>query len=694
MRTKNLLLFLACLFGLFAAPLHGQWKQCNGPYGGKVSRFALNGTAMFAGVYDGGVYLSNDNGSSWKKKNNGLSNLSVIAIEVLDDSVIIVATFTGGVFRSTDNGDTWVKDTTTLNGSVMLSELGVRTLIQNNGTLYAGTEYGGVLRSTDKGKIWMRPKVRTLPYDAPVNILIVKDSVVFAGLDFQDGVFRSIDSGETWISLPPMSLQYNSVKCFTVAGNALFAGSYQGGVFRSVDNGETWVQVNKGLPKQPIRTLAVKDSFLFVGMDSAGVYRSSDSGKSWTRVNSGLTNLNIGSLTVSNSMLFAGTNGNGIYRSPDNGENWVEVNRGLVNQSAYALAKSGNSLFVATFDDGGVYRSNDIGESWLPVNHGLEDKSIYSLGVKGTTLFAGGSDGAFRSTDNGETWLPVYNYRFVNAFAEINSTLFMGTEDGIFRSTNLGDTWIRLDSTGNLSRYIKLLARRDTILYAGLSSGIYTSSDLGSSWTKIRAKAYDIGSIALKGATIIAGATGGAYRSTDNGVSWQYINVNSSYSVTSLVVSDDIIFASTEGGNGVSYSIDDGETWTRLGTELSDKKVQSLIISGSTLIAGTLDAGIWKYDISTLSTSQESNNPSSTPHLTCSPNPSTTTVTINCSSLAFNPALPVHYTITSLTGSALLEFERAESRFTIPTDDLASGVYYVVARQGVVRSAAMMSVVR
>jgi hypothetical protein len=54
----------------------------------------------------------------------------------------------------------------------------------------------------------------------------------------------------------------------------------------------------------------------------------------------------------------------------------------------------------------------------------------------------------------------------------------------------------------------------------------------------------------------------------------------------------------------------------------------------------------------------------------------------------------VKYTISTLTGNKRIEVEKDESRFSLPIEELGSGVYYLQAKQGVVRSAVMFTVVR
>src|SRR2546430_2608579 len=85
---KNVLLFYSITIMLMSnQTLYAQWVQTNGPYGGFVTCFAVSGNNVFAGTRLGGVFLSTDNGSSWKAVNNGLTNVNVTSLAVSGTSI-------------------------------------------------------------------------------------------------------------------------------------------------------------------------------------------------------------------------------------------------------------------------------------------------------------------------------------------------------------------------------------------------------------------------------------------------------------------------------------------------------------------------------------------------------------------------------------------------------------------------------
>jgi len=95
---KRLLSFFAVVVLLGAQSLQAQWIQTNGPYGGEVQCFAVNGLNLFAGTYLGGLFRSTNNGTSWAAVNTGLMYPFVYSLAV-NGSNLFAGTLGGGVWR-------------------------------------------------------------------------------------------------------------------------------------------------------------------------------------------------------------------------------------------------------------------------------------------------------------------------------------------------------------------------------------------------------------------------------------------------------------------------------------------------------------------------------------------------------------------------------------------------------------------
>jgi len=270
----------------------------------------------------------------------------------------------------------------------------------------------------------------------------------------------------------------------------------------------------------------------------------------------------------------------------------------------------------------------DNGDHWMAMNTGLTNLNVTSVvinPVNPATLYAGSYDiGVFRSTDSGGTWSavntgltghPVYSLA-INL--KTPSTLYVGTDIGVFRSTNSGDTWRALTSLPNTelnNRGVHFLAidpKAPTTLYAGAEVSVFRSTNSGSTWTEFGPVA--LGTVIslvinpLTPTTQYAGAGGGVFRSTDSGSTWSAPNTDFPQYTTAYCLAIDpktpaILYAGTLNGNagtgsGVFRSTNSGNTWTSLGTGITNQKVHSLAVNPLTpsiLYAGT-NSGIFRYD--------------------------------------------------------------------------------------------------
>jgi hypothetical protein len=104
---------------------------------------------------------------------------------------------------------------------------------------------------------------------------------------------------------------------------------------------------------------------------------------------------------------------------------------------------------------------------------------------------------------------------------------------------------------------------------------------------------YIAGCLATQGTNLFASAVGGVFRSTDNGATWTFSDSRlTNRSVSALLVSGTSIFAGTlgyEGGGGVFLSTDDGTSWSAINSGLTSGVIHSLVTNGSSLFAGTTD---------------------------------------------------------------------------------------------------------
>jgi ligand-binding sensor domain-containing protein len=597
MKNKHILI-ASILFLMFcgAPDAMSQWTPTNGPYGGPVICFAVNGTNLFASARKpyyftdtykpAGIFVSIDSGTTWKEINNGLPmNMYCSALAV--SGTKLIAGTDGGVYVSADSGTSWSPSFSGFNFHYVL------TLATIGANLFAGTDSGVVL-STNNGTSW-KALDNVLKTHA-VNSFQASGTNLFAGTD--SGVYVSTDNGASWAQV---SAGMTSMYVITLAGSGtnLFAATF-GGLFRSTNNGISWDTVNTGLVVKNVISLAISGINLLAGTDGGGVLLSTDNGANWAVINSGLTSPIVNVLAVNGTILFAGTDGGGVFRTVNNGTNWIEANTGLTGNYSTALAVMGTDLFIGSYYGIGVFRSSNNGTTWTATNTGIEKSEVSALLVSGSDLFAGAriGSGVFHSTDNGASWDTVSSGSVTNVttLAGNGNNLFAGTwNSGILHSTNKGASWT-LVNTGLTNTNVRALLVNGTNLFAGTQAGVFRSTNNGTGWANVSTGLLGNGvvTLAVSGTNLFAGTpSGGIFRSTNNGISWTAVNTGLTASnVYTLLVSDTNLFAGTD--EGVFRSTDNGKNWSAANTSLVNA-VTTLAVNGTNLYAGTALGKVWRH---------------------------------------------------------------------------------------------------
>jgi photosystem II stability/assembly factor-like uncharacterized protein len=219
-----------------------------------------------------------------------------IALDATNENIIIAGGVSGGMWKSVNGGSTW-KKTTKPEQLHSVTSVAQDTRAGHTSTWYFGT---GELRGNSAGG---------------------------SGASFRgNGVYKSIDGGESWTSLTSTASNtpqtydnifdyVNNVIVNPLNGYVFVSAAY--GLERSKDGGETW------------------ESFL----DSESL-------------NSAYTEITMNSKGV----LYAALNSGGIWRSADNGDNWTEITPSNFN-SSYNRTVIGH----APSDENTMYVIGDLG---------------------------------------------------------------------------------------------------------------------------------------------------------------------------------------------------------------------------------------------------------------------------------------------------------------------------------------------
>jgi photosystem II stability/assembly factor-like uncharacterized protein len=277
-----------------------------------------------------------------------------------------------------------------------------------------------------------------------------------------------------------------------------------------------------------------------------------------------------------------------------------------------SVAGQGDTLFAGAYSDGGLFRSTDNGVGWSNV---LPHTYIYAIVVDNGRVLVGNHEGVFRSSDYGDTWsrdvsglTPGFG---VYSLTANGSLLFAGTDLGVFRSTDGGNYWTNVSpQLPSASQTIFSVLLKDNLLFVGTYQGIFRSSDLGGTWQSMNQglPTYPSGLPArvntlLQDDQILFVGTGGfgIYKSSDNGESWQPAslglphNSENTYfqSIYSLSKKGTKLYTSPDEEGGIYVSTNEGESWSKVSSQITGKFVFDFAVSNDNLIAATFE-GIWR----------------------------------------------------------------------------------------------------
>ena len=222
----------------------------------------------------------------------------------------------------------------------------------------------------------------------------------------------------------------------------------------------------------------------------------------------------------------------------------------------------------------------------------------------GTDLFLGTADnGLFYSTDDGVSWngTNLTNTGILTIATASNGAggedLFAGTMTAVFVSSNGGASWTATNygSTGMPNDTVRSLTFYGGDLLGGSDEGVYLSTDNGESWTIANSGLPSAAlCLAVFDTSIIAGTSNGVFLTSVNGTGWMPANSGlTNLNVQSLLVHGDSIYAGTSGG-GIFLSADSGAAWTSAGSGLTNLHVNGLAFGSAYLYAATSGAGVFR----------------------------------------------------------------------------------------------------
>ena len=331
-------LFSLLIIVFISHSIHSQtFWQLSGLADSMITTLSINSQGkILAGTTGEVLYLSDDNGDTWKKIAESDIVLNFICLDD-SDKIYIADTdaFGNGLQISTDLGANWkaISDSTTLG----CYSLGVKS----PGEIFAtftgvNGEDKHIYHSSNYGNNWERDSIDFNV--ALLNNLSTQSVYAFNKKGFlfvigNNGIYRSTDNGNSWIrkveGLPAWII---TTICINQSDNIFVQGNFittVGGLYKSTDDGDNWELINTtGLPAFPdFYQLVVDSNNVLYGITN-DVFRSKDDGVSWDNVSEGLPGGNNILAVSPNGDIYCGTN-SGVYKSTSfltSVENDIDVN--------------------------------------------------------------------------------------------------------------------------------------------------------------------------------------------------------------------------------------------------------------------------------------------------------------------------------------------------------------------------------
>ena len=351
---------------------------------------------IYVGYATSGVWVTDDNGSTWRSIFDHYASSSIGDIAVAPSNPDVVWVGTGeanlfrasmpgvGVYKSTDGGKTFrhsgLTDTQTIARILVHPKTPDIVYVAASGHGWTENEVRGVFKTTDGGNTWTKVLYRN-PGTGAIDLVM-------------DPADPNTLYAATW--------QRTRRKW---SDPRVEPGSMESGLWKTTDAGQTWIRINEGLPAAQFRGRIGIDiarsnpNVLYALIDNyeagrparegerdaygrpifeartkaAEIYRTKDKGRTWRKVsesNEYMTNHSgtygwvFGQIRVDpsdeNTIYSLGL---GLNVSRDGGKSFAEL-RGMHgdHHGLWIDPKEPSTLYNA--NDGGFYSSEDAGRTW------------------------------------------------------------------------------------------------------------------------------------------------------------------------------------------------------------------------------------------------------------------------------------------------------------------------------------------
>jgi photosystem II stability/assembly factor-like uncharacterized protein len=407
-------LFLAG--GLAAAPAHAQKKSTEPAKEPPTAAASASDRPNFAAALQ---YLE------WRDIGPAImgGRIDDFAVVESDPNIVYVGAASGGVWKTTNGGTTWEpvfdKEAVSTIGDVTLGPSDPSLVWVGSGepnNRQSSSWGNGVYKSTDAGKTWANVGLGDSHHVGRIVIHPANPDVVYVaalghlwGPNKERGVYKTTDGGKTWTRSLFINEDTGAVDMAMdpESPDTLYAAAYErrrtpfgfngggpdGGLYKTTDGGATWKKLTKGLPYAEggdvgrigisIYRRNPNIVYAIVQHQKGGVFRSEDKGENWTKMGDTNPRPSYYSQIVidPNNDLRIWVLGAPMYYSEDGGKTFVTNRVTRIHGDYHAMwinPKNSNHMIVGS--DGGIHWSYDGGRTWEYLNS-VPLGQFYELGV-------------------------------------------------------------------------------------------------------------------------------------------------------------------------------------------------------------------------------------------------------------------------------------------------------------------------
>lgn len=492
---------------------------------------AMDSVTLFAGTDGGGVFKTSDKGNTWTAVNNPVLHHLEITGLARKGSRIIQTALQGGVYASDDMGTSWIdfndastddKDGTSLisynpaSDEIMVLNIeglykaavgttispvyvpadgglpeGIKiTSIYNDGSSWYLTTDKGILISPSDSIAWTY--INTGLSGSATAIARVKN-VLIAGSKGR-GIFKSAAPFTSWV---PSNAGFNNLATYAMATRDLIViAATEKGVYVSRDLATTYVASNNGLTDSlNVTDLLLTSHLLFATTKNQGIFVSTDTGKTWTKQNVGLSSLHIKKIIANSDDLFWAFSAEGQIFLANLNLGWSLYQKGLPQGvMPSSLAFAGNNLILTTHGNGVFVRGLDS-DAWLPSSAGLSNLDVTSVAIQKNKIFIGThGNGIFMADKSDMQWKAVtgsptgvhtelvennYQSNYIQSLLENEGYIFAAYRGGVFASADSGANWIPAGNQFNLPTYTsvnQISIAKGRVFASTENNGLYSNA--------------------------------------------------------------------------------------------------------------------------------------------------------------------------------------------------------------------------